>query len=74
MICGGASIGILGGVFSEASWSECLSFEGTVGGITADSYNANRYGYGLFAYKKTIQDIDEKKYHDFIVVDWWIEK
>ena len=50
-----------------------MTFGGSIGGIPDAQYAANKYSWGLFAYKQVLKDEIGKKMQDFIVVNYWVE-
>jgi hypothetical protein len=69
----GAKWGLSLGGYLENSTSKSTSFQGTVGGIPAAQYAANKYDWGMYTYKQTILDPDGAKMQEFFVINYWVQ-
>ncbi len=69
----GAKWGLSLGGYLENSTSKSTTFQGTVGGIPAAQYAANKYSWGMYTYKQTILDPDGAKMQEFFVINYWVQ-
>jgi hypothetical protein len=81
----GVSGGISLGGFFEYSLSTTTTFSGTVGAIPGETFAANQYSWGIFAYQQILFDpadnvinrntglSETRPKQNYTVVNYWVE-
>lgn len=64
----GFSVGISGGVSLAWTWGTQSSYHGSVGNLSSESFAANQYSFGLFAYP-----VKHSYGQEFQVLNYWVE-
>jgi hypothetical protein len=71
-VLGGGGGGFTSGGYLERSTSNGIVFSATVNGLPPAAFNAaNKYSWGMYAYKQSLLDGQGKVSQDFFVVNYW---
>ena len=72
-LCVGLEGSLAGGYATSNTWGYDQIFAGSVTGLPADHWNAEKYEFGVFAYTKEIPAVENRGSQKFLIVNYHVD-